>query len=259
VENELEDRAYPEVEPLSELDRQMFGPVDYIARTNKRLTTVAVALAVLAVVAVTAITVLVYHFEGQPVRVLNINDAGQVDSFLLRTSGFSLHKTETQAALHNAIANWAEGYYSRIRTPMNGEIATLAFPRSFIFFGHDLAEALRQRQVQSHEVANFMSSGDPEFRVFVTNVVFRNLARKPYDADVYFDRVYYSQPLNIVAKKSSFVPVQFAANPTDEEIQALRKREGLDIDTLMRVNPLVLAITQIGDERSFNPSPTTGQ
>ncbi|MDQ2775628.1 MAG: hypothetical protein M3Y57_12040, partial [Acidobacteriota bacterium] len=178
------------------------------------------------------------------------------DSFLLNLSGFTLHKAETQAALRNSITTWAEGYYSRLRTPLNGEIATLAYPKSFLFLGSELSEAFRQRETREHAIATFMSSGEPEYRAFVTNVVFRNLDKKPYDADIYFDRVYYSQPLTITGKKSYFVPIHFSANPSDEEIDRLRKRANLDIDTVMHANPLVLAITQIGDERDFSTSPS---
>ncbi len=252
----LEERSYPDVDPLSQLDRLMFGPVDPIVRTNKRLTNALMIMTGLLSVAVMGIVGLVYYFQTRPVRVLSMNEAGQVESFLLKLSGFTLHRSETQAALRNSLTTWAEGYFSRVRNPLNGEVATLAYPRSFLFLGNDLSQAFTQREAREHTVASFMSSGESEYKVFVTNVVFRNLDKKPYDADIYFDRVYYSQPLTITAKKSYFVPIQFSANPADEDIEQLRKRANLDIDSLMRINPLVVAITQIGEERDFATSPS---
>ena len=256
---ELERRSYPEPEPLSEIDRQMFGPVDPIAKTNKRLTTALITMTALVCVSVLGIVGLVAYFQTRPVRVMSINAAGEVESFLLNLSGFTLHKSETQAALRNSITNWGEGFYSRLRTPINGDVATLAYPRSFLFLSNELAQVYSQREQREHEIAGFMSNGDSEFKVFVTNVVFRNLDRKPYEADIYFDRVYYSQPLIVSAKKSYFVPIRFSANPSDEEIERLRKRANLDIDSVMRINPLVIAITQIGEVRDFSTSPSSQQ
>jgi hypothetical protein len=207
-----------------------------------------------ACVAILALVGIVYYFQSRPVRVLNINEAGQVQSFLLRLSGFTLNKSETQAALRNSLSTWAEGFYSRIRTPQNGEVATLAYPKSFIFLSSTLSQIFSQREATRHEIAGFASNADPEYRVAVTNVIFRNLEKKPYDADIYFDRLYYSTPLTVLNRKSYFVPVQFLANPSDEEIETLKKRSSLDIDTLMRMNPLVVAITHIGDESSFTPA-----
>ncbi len=258
-QTQFEDRSYPDPEPLSEIDRELFGPVDPIVRTNKRLTAALVAMTSLALVTVIGLVGLVYYFQTRPVRVLSINQAGQVESFLMKLSGFTLHKPETEAALRTFLTLWAEGFYSRLRNPLNGEIATTAWPKSLVFLGSDLYSVYSGRESREHEIAAFMSSNEPEFKAFVTNVVFRNLDKKPYEADIYFDRVYYSQPQVITAKKSFLVTIQFSANPDEQEIERLRKRAGLDIDTVMRLNPLVIALTQISDERSFSASPSANR
>ena len=251
-------RSYPVLEPCA-VDQQVFGPVDPIAQVNKRMLITVVGLLLLLLASFAGNGVQFYYSRVQPVRVLTINEAGQVDSFTLHFSGFTLHQAETQAALRKSITDWLEGFASRIRTPVNGEVATRAFPRSLLFLSNELAQAYTRRELLEHTVSGFMSSTDPEYRVAVTNVVFRNLEKKPYEADLYYDKLYYSQPLTIAARKSYLRTIRFTVNPADADLNQWRQRAGSDLETLLKTNPLVLAVTQAGDEQQFAPSSTTPQ
>jgi hypothetical protein len=241
---------------FSELDRYMFGPVDPIQRTNKRLSLVA---ALLAGGIVLSLGVNAYQYRRAslaPVRIAFPLPNGQVQTLSLTLTGFSLHHAETQAALESAVASWTERFYSRLRNPLNGEIATRSYFDSFFFMSGELTDVFKQIERRQQTIAGFMAGSDPEFRARKTTVIFRNLDRLPYSADVYFDRIYYSQPLVVAEKRSYVVPIEFSVNPSDEEVEKLRKRMGSDIDTVLAINPLLLQITRIGDEHPFeNSSP----
>ncbi len=250
-----EARSYPLTE-INPVDRELFAPVDPLKQANKRGFVVSMGILVLFFGSLGGNLYQFYLLQVQPVRVLSINDTGQAESFSLRLTRFTLHQTETQFALKNAITAWAEGFDSRLRNPVNGEIATRAFPRSLLFMSGELADAYKQREAVTHEVSQFMSSADPEYRAVVTNVVFRNLEKKPYEADLYYDKLYYSQPLTVSARQSYLRTIHFTVNPADDELNKLRQRSGADLETLLKVNPLVLAVTHVGDEQAFSAGPS---
>lgn len=246
----MEARSYP-LTGMNPVDRELFAPVDPVAKANKRSFLTSAGLFILLLCSFSG-NVYQYRLQqSQPVRVLSMNNAGQVESFSFRLNSFSLHKTEALASLRTAITTWIEDFGSRIRNPLNGEIATRAFPQSMLFLSSDLAKAYTQQETLNHEVSQFMSSVEPEFRIVVTNINLRNLDRKPYEADIYYDKVYYSQPLTIAGRKSFLRTIRFTVNPADDEVQRLKQRSGTDIETLLKVNPLILAVTQAGDEQAF--------
>jgi type IV secretory pathway component VirB8 len=226
--SQTEIQAFPIESKL--VDREYFGFHEHLEKENKILRVslgiMCVAVALLAV----GLFLVSKQLAYRQIEVIRINEIGKADAVAYH-SDYAPQAPEIRYFL----TQWAVDRYSRIRSTIRN-----IYPRNYFFLDNRIASRLMERDRQERAIAQFINGGGEENDVAVNNVHITNLQNRPYTADIYLTKVFYSAALTESRRENWVVRVNFSINP-----QQVR-------NDLVPFNPLGLTINYFREDQAFH-------
>jgi hypothetical protein len=173
--------------------------------------------------------------------------AAQVSS-----SKFDVRAPFMRDIIKNYLETWVVDYSSRIRNPLNGDIAMKVHPIAFLFFRKDYQMALQHSEMENRTIPRFMAGDGREFSVRVINTHVTQLQQTAPGmiaegaADIIYERDFYDDPLHVSGKDQVHVTVHFQIDP--DVLAAMEKHNPQQAEVLKLYNPLCIMIYSVSSD-----------
>jgi hypothetical protein len=223
-----EIQAFPISSKL--VDLEYFGFHELLERENKIIRVSLAAVSVTVVLLGMGLFWTARQLSQRQVEVIRINEIGKADAVAYR-SDYAPQAPEIRYFL----TQWAVDRYSRIRANVRN-----IYPRNYFFLDSSIAGELMEKDRREKAIVRFMNGTGEENDVLVNNVHITNLQNRPYTADLYLTKVFYSSALTESHRENWVVRVNFSVNP-----QQVRNE-------LVPFNPLGLTISYFREDQAFN-------